>query len=280
GVRRRPGHLPLNSSPPPPPLDPDRAPRPPAIEVRDLVHRYPDGTQALNGISLRVAHGERLALLGPNGAGKSTLISHLNGITQAQQGGIAIAGTLISRATVARVRERVGVVFQDPDNMLFMTRLADDIAFGPRNMGLPEAEVARRVTRALAEVGLTDLAAKPGLHLSFGQKKRAALAAILAMAPAVLILDEPTSNLDPRSRRAMIELLSGLAVTLIVATHDMDLAWTLCERAIVLDHGGLVADGPARTLMIDEALMHRHGLEVPHLALHAKGSPMDRGLAK
>ena len=228
-----------------------------------------------------MAHGERIALLGPNGAGKSTLIGHLNGITQAQQGEIAIAGTLISRATVARVRERVGVVFQDPDNMLFMTRLADDIAFGPRNMGLPEAEVARRVTRALAEVGLTDLAAKPGLHLSFGQKKRAALAAILAMAPAVLILDEPTSNLDPRSRRAMIKLLSGLAVTLIIATHDMDLAWTLCERAVVLDKGDLVADGPARTLMVDEALMRRHGLEVPHLAPHpvaAPGLPQGQGL--
>ena len=238
----------------------------PAIHVRDLGHRYPDGTQALKGISLRVAQGERVALLGPNGAGKSTLIGHLNGITQAQQGEIAIAGTLISKATVTRVRERVGVVFQDPDNMLFMTRLADDIAFGPRNMGLTEDKVGRRVTFALAEVGLTDLAAKPGLHLSVGQKKRGALAAVLAMAPAVLILDEPTANLDPRSRRAMMELLAGLAVTLIIATHDMDLAWTLCERAVVLDQGGIVADGPARTLMVDEALMHRHGLEVPHLA--------------
>ncbi len=253
----------------------------PAIEIRDLVHRYPDGTQALKGISLRVAPGERVALLGPNGAGKSTLIGHLNGNTQAQAGEIVIAGTLISQATVARVRERVGVVFQDPDNMLFMTRLADDIAFGPRNMGLPEAEVGRRVTRALAEVGLTDLAAKPGLHLSVGQKKRAALAAVLAMAPAVLILDEPTANLDPRSRRAMIELLAGLAVTLLVATPDMDLAWTLCERAVVLDKGDLVADGPARTLMVDEVLMHRHGLEVPHLAprpIAAPGLPPGPGL--
>ena len=201
----------------------------------------------------------RFSTCGSVDDGKSTLIGHLNGITQAQEGEIAIAGTLISKVTVARVRERVGVVFQDPDNMLFMTSLADDIAFGPRNMGLPEAEVVRRVARPLAEVGLTDLAAKPGLHLSVGQKKRAALAAVLAMAPAVLILDEPTSNLDPRSRRAMMELLAGLAVTLIIATHDMDLAWTLCERAIVLDQGGLVADGPARILLVGEALEARPG---------------------
>ncbi len=239
-----------------------------AIEVRELGYRYPDGTNALKGISLRVAHGERIALLGPNGAGKSTLIGHLNGITRAQQGSIVIEQRTIAAETVAKVRERVGVVFQDPDNMLFMTSVADDIAFGPRNMGLTAEEVARRVTLALAEVGLVDLAAKPGLHLSFGQKKRAALAAVLAMEPAVLVLDEPTSNLDPRSKRSMVELLSGLDVTLIVATHDMDLAWTLCDRAIVLDDGRIVADGPARDIMIDEALMHRHGLEVPHLALH------------
>jgi cobalt/nickel transport system ATP-binding protein len=239
-----------------------------AIEVRELGYRYPDGTSALKGISLRVAHGERIALLGPNGAGKSTLIGHLNGITRAQQGSITIEQRTIAAETVAKVRERVGVVFQDPDNMLFMTSVADDIAFGPRNMGLTAEEVARRVTLALAEVGLVDLAAKPGLHLSFGQKKRAALAAVLAMEPAVLVLDEPTSNLDPRSKRSMVELLSGLDVTLIVATHDMDLAWTLCDRAIVLDDGRIVADGPARDIMIDEALMHRHGLEVPHLALH------------
>ncbi len=238
----------------------------PAIEIRDLAHHYPDGTQALKGINLRVGQGERVALLGPNGAGKSTLIGHLNGITQAQQGDVAVAGTLISKQTVTAVRERVGVVFQDPDNMLFMTNLADDIAFGPRNMGLPEEEVVRRVTRALAEVGLADLAAKPGLHLSIGQKKRAALATVLAMTPRVLVLDEPTSNLDPRSKRALIARLSGLAVTLIVATHDMDLAWTLCQRAILLDAGRIVADGPARTLMADSALMDRHGLEVPHLA--------------
>ncbi len=243
------------------------SPDPPAIEVRDLNHRYPDGTHALRNIDLRISQGERIALLGPNGAGKSTLIRHLNGITLAQQGDVTIAGILISKQTVSAVRERVGVVFQDPDNMLFMTNLGDDIAFGPRNMGLPEDEVARRVSLALAEVGLADQAARPGLHLSIGQKKRAALATVLAMAPQVLVLDEPTANLDPRSKRAMMARLSGLAATLIVATHDMDLAWTLCQRAILLDKGRIVADGPAGTLMADRALMHRHGLEVPYLAL-------------
>ena len=239
-----------------------------AIEVRDLAYRYPDGTLALEGISLRVAPGERVALLGPNGAGKSTLIGHLNGILPAQRGQVLIAGRAITPTTLAQARQSVGVVFQDPDNMLFMTHLADDVAFGPRNQGCGEEEVSRRVERALDHVGLRGLAAKPGLHLSFGQKKRAALATVLAMAPRVLVLDEPTSNLDPRAKRVMIELLAGLDATLIVATHDMDLAWTLCGRALVLDGGRLVADGPAGAIMVDAALMHRHGLEVPHLALH------------
>jgi len=248
-------------------------PAPWAIEIHSLSYRYPDGTLALQGIDLRLAHGERVALLGPNGAGKSTLIGHLNGIIPAQQGHLVIEGLPITPANLARVRARVGVVFQDPDNMLFMTRIADDIAFGPRNLGLREEEVARRVTLALKEVRLEELAAKPGLHHSLGQKKRAALAAVLAMAPAVLALDEPTSNLDPSAKRAMIELLAGLDVTLILASHDMDLAWSLCERAVVLDGGRLITDGPAVAVMTDADLMHRHGLEVPHLAMHrAAGS--------
>jgi cobalt/nickel transport system ATP-binding protein len=239
-----------------------------AIEVRDLCYRYPDGTLALAGVNLRVAPGERVALLGPNGAGKSTLIGHLNGILPAQRGQVIFDGQGVTAGTLARLRQAVGVVFQDPDNMLFMTHIADDVAFGPRNQGLGEREVAQRVESALTLVDLRELADKPGLHLSFGQKKRAALAAVLALAPRVLVLDEPTSNLDPRSKRAMIALLLGLDATLIIATHDMDLAWTLCPRAVVLDGGRVVADGAAGDIMVDGALMHRHGLEVPHLALH------------
>lgn len=245
-----------------------------AIQTTELRHHYPDGTAALDGVSLTFLHGERVALLGPNGAGKSTLIGHLNGITAAQSGQVAVEGTPITPETVAHVRTRVGVVFQDPDNMLFMTSVGEDVAFGPRNMGLDEAEVSRRVDAALAAVGLTDVAAKPGLHLSFGQKKRAALAAVLAMEPSVLVLDEPTSNLDPRAKRQMVELLANLHATIIVATHDMDLAWSMCDRAVVLNGGVVVADGPARTTMADEKLMVENGLEIPHLALHAlAGAP-------
>ena len=239
-----------------------------AIELRDLTYRYPDGTKALDGINLTVAHGERVALLGPNGAGKSTLIGHLNGITHAQEGVVAIEKVAVTPETVSGVRQRVGVVFQDPDNMLFMTSIRDDVAFGPRNMGLPEDEVCERVDTALAAVGLAEVAGKPGLHLSFGQKKRAAMASVLSMRPAVLVLDEPTSNLDPRSKRTMTEFIASLQVTLVIATHDMDLAWTMCDRAVVLDRGKIVADGPARQLMVDRELMLQHGLEVPHLALH------------
>lgn len=239
-----------------------------AVQTSALSHHYPDGTAALREVSLVVRHGERVALLGPNGAGKSTLIGHLNGITSAQSGEVSIEGITISPTTVASVRTKVGVVFQDPDNMLFMTTIGEDIAFGPRNMGLAEEEVVQRVSAALAAVGLDDVARKPGLHLSFGQKKRAALASVLAMGPSVLVLDEPTSNLDPHAKRQMVELLAGLHATIIVATHDMDLAWTMCDRAVVLNGGRVVADGPARQIMTDEHLMLSNGLEIPHLALH------------
>ena len=235
-----------------------------AIEVTDLTYCYPDGTRALDRISFVIQHGQRVALLGPNGAGKSTLIGHLNGITLAQQGMVAIEDVPITEQTVHDIRTRVGVVFQDPDNMLFMTSIGDDVAFGPLNMKCDIDEVQRRVDHALTVMGICDLRDKPGMHVSFGQKKRAALAAVLSMQPAVLILDEPTSNLDPRARREMIELVSGLDITLVIATHDMDLAWTMCDHALVLDDGQVVAHGTAREIMSDESLMFAHGLEMPH----------------
>ncbi|MCL2818910.1 MAG: ATP-binding cassette domain-containing protein [Actinomycetia bacterium] len=234
-----------------------------AIEVKDLSYHYPDGTQALDDVSFLIEHGKRVALLGPNGAGKSTLISHLNGITLAQTGQVAIEDVPITEKTVHDVRTRVGVVFQDPDNMLFMTSIGDDISFGPLNMKLPADEVARRVDRALEAMGIAELRDKPGMHTSFGQKKRAALASVLSMEPAVLILDEPTSNLDPRAKREMTQLVSDLDVTLVIATHDMDLAWAMCDTALVLDEGRVVAHGPADEIMTDEDLMLEHGLEVP-----------------
>jgi cobalt/nickel transport system ATP-binding protein len=234
-----------------------------AIEVTNLTYRYPDGTRALDEVTFTIPHGQRVALLGPNGAGKSTLIGHLNGITLAQHGVVAIEDVPITSQTVHDVRARVGVVFQDPDNMLFMTSIGDDVAFGPLNMKCDIAEVGRRVDHALEAMGISELRDKPGMHVSFGQKKRAALAAVLSMQPAVLILDEPTSNLDPRAKREMIELVSGLDVTLVIATHDMDLAWAMCDCALVLDEGRVIAHGGAREIMSDQSLMLSHGLEVP-----------------
>jgi len=238
----------------------------PAIAIAGLAHAYPDGTRALDTIDLSVMPGERVALLGPNGAGKSTLILHTNGVLMPQTGSVTVDGIVIGDKTVRDARTRVGLVFQDPDDQLFMTTVYDDVAFGPLNMGLSRAEVESRVHAALHAVGLADVASKPGTHLSFGQKKRVALATVLAMRPALLVLDEPTSNLDPRTKRAMVELLASLDATMLVATHDMDVAWRLCDRAVVLDGGCIAADGPAREIMADGALLERHGLELPAAA--------------
>ena len=237
--------------------------RTPALEVRRLVYEYPDGTRALDGVDLTIARGERVALLGPNGAGKSTLILHVYGVLMPRDGRVSVSGTRLDETTLREVRSRVGLVFQDPDDQLFMTTVYDDVAFGPLNMGLPRAEVDARVHEALHAVGLADVASKPGAHLSFGQRKRIALATVLSMRPDLLVLDEPTSNLDPRAKRHMLDVLDSLDATLIVATHDMDLAWRLCSRAVILDFGRIVADGPSAQLLADEELMLEHGLETP-----------------
>ncbi|MFA5843906.1 MAG: ABC transporter ATP-binding protein [Coriobacteriia bacterium] len=235
----------------------------PALELIGLSHRYPDGTLALDGIDLSVLAGESVALLGPNGAGKSTLMLHANGVLRPSSGTVAVDGVGIEDATVREVRLRVGLVFQDPDDQLFMTSVYDDVAFGPLNMGLPPDEADRRAHEALHAVGLADQASRPAQHLSFGQRKRIALATVLAMDPSLLVLDEPTSNLDPRARRDMIALITSLRVTRLVATHDMDLAWELCERAVILDAGRVAADGPCKDVLSDEALLFAHGLETP-----------------
>ena len=234
-----------------------------AIELQNVSYHYPDGTRALDDVSVTLRHEQRVALLGPNGAGKSTLIAHLNGIIAAQSGTVLVEDVPLTKETLPTVRQRIGIVFQDPDNMLFMTSIEGDIAFGPRNLGLPEAEVSERVARAVEATGLEGLESKPGMHLSFGQKKRAAIAAVLAMEPAVLVLDEPTSNLDPRGRREMLDFLRALDVTLLIATHDLEAAWELCDRAIVINEGRLVADGEARAILIDQELMQENGLDVP-----------------
>jgi cobalt transport protein ATP-binding subunit len=248
---------------------------PAALEIASLAHEYPDGTRALDGIDLSVSPGERVALLGPNGAGKSTLILHTNGVLLPQSGSIIVGGEVLSSTSLRRIREKVGLVFQDPDDQLFMTTVYDDVAFGPLNMGLDRAVVEERVHAALHEVGLADAASKSGPHLSFGQRKRIALATVLSMRPSLLVLDEPTSNLDPRAKAHMVELLSGLEATMLIATHDMDMAWSLCDRAVVLDGGRVVADGPSKQLMADEELMLAHGLDLPGAVRYA-GAPGTR----
>jgi cobalt/nickel transport system ATP-binding protein len=188
---------------------------------------------------------------------------HANGVLRASSGSVSIGGVPISDSTVRAVRARIGLVFQDPDDQLFMTTVYDDVAFGPRNMGLERDAAEERVHEALHAVELADVASKSGQHLSYGQKKRVALATVLSMRPDVLVLDEPTSNLDPRARRHMVELLRGLDATMLVATHDMDLAWALCDRAVVLDEGRVAAAGTREEVLTDEALLSRHGLELP-----------------
>jgi cobalt/nickel transport system ATP-binding protein len=241
----------------------------PVFELTGVSHRYPDGTLALDGIDLTVSEGETVALLGPNGAGKSTLLLHLNGVLRPVEGRVRVEGVEIAEDTVRQVRARVGMVFQDPDDQLFMTTLYDDVAFGPLNMGLARDEVDERVHRALHAVGLAEAASRPAQHLSFGQRKRAALATVLSMEPPVLVLDEPTSNLDPRARREMASLLRSLPATKVLATHDMGLAAALCARGVIVDAGRIAADRDMRTLMADAALLEDHGLEGPTATIGA-----------
>ncbi len=239
------------------------------VEVRALCFTYPDGTPALRGVSFRIAHGEAVALVGANGAGKSTLLQHLNGYLTATRGDVRIGDTRIVRETAALARRAVGMVFQDPDDQLFMPTVAEDVAFGPLNAGLPPAQVEERVAEALRRVGMTHVRERPPYRLSAGEKRAVAIAAVLAMSPDILVMDEPSSNLDPRARRRLIELLRSFEHTRIVATHDLELVVQVCTRVVVLDDGRVVADGPTRDILDDEPLMLAHGLECPHILRHA-----------
>ena len=234
------------------------------LEVEALAYAYPDGHQALYGIDLRVDAGERVALLGPNGAGKTTLVLHLNGIHLAGHGTVRVAGTTVQKSTLAEIRRRVGLVFQDPDDQLFMPTVRDDVAFGPANLGLRGDALDERVHEALTAVGMADVADRAPHHLSFGQRRRVAVATVLAMQPDVLVLDEPSSNLDPASRRELAEILVGLDQTILLVTHDLPYALELCPRSLVMNEGSIVADGKTADLLGDHALMAANRLELPY----------------
>jgi cobalt/nickel transport system ATP-binding protein len=236
----------------------------PSLDVAGLAFAYPDGHQALYGVDLRIERGERVALLGPNGAGKTTLVLHLNGVHRAGAGQVAVGGLAVGKRNLQEIRRRVGVVFQDPDDQLFMPTVADDVAFGPANFGVTGPALEGRVTQALDAVGMAEHADRSPMHLSGGQRRRVALATVLACDPEILVLDEPSSNLDPVARRELAEVLLGLDRTMLMVTHDLPYALQLCERAVVLDGGVVVADGPTRDLLADDGFLRRHRLELPY----------------
>jgi len=242
-----------------------------AIQVANLSYRYHDGTEALRGVSFSVAQGECVGLLGPNGSGKSTVLLHLNGLLPEKlgwNGTVRILGEPVTPDNIDTVRRQVGLVFQDPDDQLFCPSVEEDVAFGPQQLGLGEVEVKARVQKALAQAGLAGFGHRATHHLSHGEKRRACLAGVLACEPTVLVLDEPTSDLDPRGRREFKALLRQIPATKVIATHDLELVVELCLRAIVLDRGAVVAEGPVAELLNDEELMLAHGLERPHLLRH------------
>lgn len=234
-----------------------------ALDVRGLEFSYPDGTEVLRGVDLEIGTGQRVALLGPNGAGKTTFVLHLIGILRGSAGSVAIDGIELTDATVRDLRARVGFVFQDPDDQLFMPTVRQDVAFGPANFGVEGDALELRVKEALSMVGMEHAAAKAPHHLSGGERRRVAIATVLAMRPSILILDEPSTNLDPAGRRELAEILAGLDVTLLMVTHDLPYAFEVCERSVVMSGGVIAADGPTAAVLSDSAAMTRHRLELP-----------------
>ena len=233
------------------------------LRFDDVHYRYPNGYEALCGVSFCITHGEKVALVGANGAGKSTLLLHTNGLLIPSQGEVVMGGIKLTRRTLPLVRQSVGLVFQDSDNQLFMPTVEEDVAFGPSNMRLEPEEIRRRVTEALDAVGALDLRGESPFRLSGGQKKRVAIATVLAMEPSVLVMDEPTSNLDPRARRQIIDLIRRFGHTTLIATHDMEMVLDLCDRTIVMKQGLIVSDCITRHVFGDLALLEECGLEQP-----------------
>jgi cobalt/nickel transport system ATP-binding protein len=238
----------------------------PSLHISNLAFAYPDGNQALFGVNLTINKGERVALLGPNGAGKTTLVMHMNGIHPTMQGEVRVAGELVdvkNKDSLKRIRSKVGIVFQDPDDQLFMPTVAEDIAFGPYNMGVRGAELDSVVDEALTQVGMLEFKDRAPHHLSFGQRRRVAVATVLAMKPEILVMDEPSSNLDPASRRELADVVRSLDVTIVMVTHDLPYAMELCERAVILSGGVIVADADTKTILKDSTLLAANRLELP-----------------
>ncbi len=233
------------------------------LQFDEVHYRYPNGLEALRGVSFRLFHGEKVALIGTNGAGKSTLLLHTDGLLMPSHGRVVVGGVQLTRKTASLIRRTVGLVFQNPDDQLFMPTVGEEVAFGPANMALTPAEIDRRVTEALEAVGARTLRDRSPFHLSDGQKKRVAIATVLAMEPSILVLDEPTATLDPRARRQIIELIRGFHHTSLVATHDLEMVRELCPRTLVLNEGRIVADDATPRIFGDRSLLERCGLEPP-----------------
>jgi len=229
------------------------------IEIKNLSFTYPDGHRGLKNVNLVVCPGENVAVIGPNGAGKSTLLLHLNGILRGNST-VKICGLTVVEKNLKEIRKKVGLIFQDPEDQLFSLNVFDDVAFGPINMGYSESEVKRRVAQALEWVGMVGYEQRSPHHLSVGEKKRIAIATVLALGPEILVIDEPTSNLDPRSKWSLVELLNQLPITKIIATHDLELVRALCHRTVVMDEGKIAADGKTESILNDILLLKAHGL--------------------
>ncbi len=233
------------------------------ISIKDLSFSWPDGTRAIERITLAVAKGSSVGIVGANGAGKSTLVNHLNGYFLAQEGSISIGGTVVSKKNLDRIHKMVGLLFQNPDDQLFTARLYDDVAFGPQNLGMDRGKIAALVEERLRELNLWELRDKPPAHLSQGQKRFASFAAVLVMNPEVLVMDEPTADLDPKNRRKLINLVNGLGITKITVSHDLDFVWDTCQRVCIMNQGRMVEEGATRDILSNRALLEANSLELP-----------------
>ena len=233
------------------------------VEFKDVLFHYPDGTEALKGVSFRITHGESVGIVGANGSGKSTLLLHMNGYLLPSSGTVTVGDIELQKKTRQEVRRKVGIVFQNPDDQLFMPTVLDDVSFGPLNLGMSPECVQERVMDALKTVNCLDLRDKPPHHLSGGQKSAVAIASVIAMEPDILVMDEPAANLDPKSRRSLIAMLKTFVHTKIVASHDLDLILDVCQRCIVIREGAVVADGPSTEILSNKTLLEENNLELP-----------------